>query len=212
MISSLTRKIVGELLCDDEEIISERQSRSETAEERGKKYTFHGYLMKGDLDVAKEAVEKEFISILTKLAEVLKDRFSCFLEDSTFHAMATFLDTKAFVHTDVSDIYEAVNVIWDKFYYLLKENGCEKENLKNELRTLCSHVKTVFKTSSASRCWPKLFQRRDSLNITNILHIAELCIAIPLSNAECERVFSFLWKLYSKERHSLSHNTLERLL
>ena len=139
-----TRKIVGELLCDDEEIISERQSRSETAEERGKKYTFHGYLMKGDLDVVKEAVEKEFISILTKLAEVLKDRFSCFLEDSTFHVMATFLDTKAFVHTDVSDIYEAVNVIWDKFYYLLKENGCEKENLKNELRTLCSHVNTFF--------------------------------------------------------------------
>ena len=29
---------------------------------------------------------------------------------------------------------------------------------------------------------------------------------------QCERVLSFLWKLYWKERHSLSHGTLERLL
>ena len=70
---------------------------------------FTRYLMKGDLDVAKEAVENEFIAILTELAEVLKDRFSCFLEDTTFHVMATFLDTQAYVHTDVSDLYEAVN-------------------------------------------------------------------------------------------------------
>ena len=53
-----TRKILGELLYDDVEIISERQSRSETVDETGKKYTFHGYLMKGDLDVAKGGCRK----------------------------------------------------------------------------------------------------------------------------------------------------------
>ena len=86
----------------------------------------------------KEAVENEFIAILTKLAEVLKDRFSCFLEDTTFHVMVTFLDTQAYVHTDVGDLYETVNVIWDKFCYVLQENRCEKEKLKNELHTLRS--------------------------------------------------------------------------
>ena len=59
--------------------------------------------------LSKEVVEKEFITILTKLAEVPKDPFSCFSEDTTFHAMTTLLDTKAYVHTDLSDLYEAVN-------------------------------------------------------------------------------------------------------
>ena len=36
--------------------------------------------------------------------------------------------------------------------------------------------------------------------------------SIPLSNAECERVFSFMWRIYNKDRASMSHETLERLL
>ena len=32
------------------------------------------------------------------------------------------------------------------------------------------------------------------------------------SNAESERVFSFLWRIFSKERQSMKHDTLEILL
>ena len=46
----------------------------------------------------------------------------------------------------------------------------------------------------------------------NILHIAELCIVIPLSNAECERIFSFLWRQLTKERRRLGNDTLELIL
>ena len=81
----------------------------------------------------------------------------------------------------------------------MKENGCEKENLKNELRTLCSHVDTFFKTSSASRCWPKLFQLRDSLNITNILPSYALQFHFLMQNV---REFSpFYGKAFSKPQH-----------
>ena len=65
---------------------------------------------------------------------------------------------------------------------------------------------------SSTKCWPQLFQLQDSLSLRNILHITELCIAIPLSSAECERVFSFMWHIYNKDRASVSHETLERLL
>jgi hypothetical protein len=40
--------------------------------------------------------------------------------------------------------------------------------------------------------------KQKELNIENIIHVAEICIAVPLSNAETERVFSFLWKVFAK--------------
>ena len=68
------------------------------------------------------------------------------------------------------------------------------------------------KKSSPSRCWPPLFTLKDGLGLKNILHIAELCIAILWSNAEIERVFSYLWRPLSKEYMSFSHQALEQVL
>ena len=48
--------------------------------------------------------------------------------------------------------------------------------------------------------------------ITNVLHIAELSLAIPLSNAESERVFSFLWRIFSTERQALKNTMIEHIL
>ena len=50
------------------------------------------------------------------------------------------------------------------------------------------------------------------LGIHNLLHVLEVCLAVPLSNAESERVFSFLWHTFSKEWQSVKHDTLEILL
>ena len=46
----------------------------------------------------------------------------------------------------------------------------------------------------------------------NLLHILEICLVAPLSNAESERVFSLLWCIFLKERQSVKHDTLELLL
>ena len=46
----------------------------------------------------------------------------------------------------------------------------------------------------------------------NIFHIAKICVSIPLSNAEYERIFSFLWRQLTKDRLSMNNETLERAL
>ena len=50
------------------------------------------------------------------------------------------------------------------------------------------------------------------MDIVNIIHIAEICIAIPLSNAETERVFSFKWRVFAKNQQSLKNQSLENVL
>ena len=68
---------------------------------------------------------------------------------------------------------------------------------------MLAHVSTFMNTIPCSKCWKQLFQLKGSLNLSNILHIAELCIVVPLSNTGCERVFRIC---------GTSHETLEPLL
>ena len=57
-----------------------------------------------------------------------------------------------------------------------------------------------------------LFSLKHQLGIKNFLHVAEISIALPICNAESERVFSFLWRAFSKERQLLKNDTLEDIL
>ena len=76
---------------------------------------------------------------------------------------------------------------------------------------MAKHINTFLSKVAAAKCWPRIFKAKDSLNILNILHLVELSIAFPLSN-ECVRIFSFIWRLYTKERLSLGNDTIEALL
>ena len=74
--------------------------------------------------------------------------------------------------------------------------------------------KSVLKVDlgESNKIWPILFAMKHELGISNILHMAEICLALPISNPESERVYSFLWRVYSKDHHSLKNNKLEHIL
>ena len=62
---------------------------------------------------------------------------------------------------------------------------------------------------SPEKCWSSIFPSSYDLGIRNLLYIVKLCLAAPLCNAESERVFWFLWRIFSKDRQSKKHETLE---
>ena len=64
----------------------------------------------------------------------------------------------------------------------------------------------------AAKVWPILFSQKQELGIVNVLQVAEIGLALPISNAEAERVFSFLWRIFTKERTWLQNKTLENIL
>ena len=72
-------------------------------------------------------------------------------------------------------------------------------------------ISTDVSKSFAEKCWPIIFPIGDNLGIRNLLHILEICLVPLFSIAESERVFSLLWHIFSKERQSLKHGTLELL-
>ena len=57
---------------------------------------------------------------------------------------------------------------------------------------LLSYVNLFLLNVFPYKVWPNLFTKQKELHIEIVIHVTEICITVPLSNAETERVFSFL--------------------
>ena len=84
--------------------------------------------------------------------------------------------------------------------------------MKSETEIVYNHVTNFASTKSSTKTWLILFSLKHELGIKNFLHIAEISIALPICNAESERVFSFLWRAFLRDRQSLKTDTLEDIL
>ena len=82
-----TCKIIENLVEDEDEVILERRTRFE--ESTVKRYLYHDYLMRDELKSAEQSVIKEIGNILDRLSEVLKPRFSWFLDNCIFKDIAS---------------------------------------------------------------------------------------------------------------------------
>ena len=206
-------KFIEQLEEEDEELLPYRQTRNDAgANPGGLKFTFHGYLLTGDLNRAKEACKNLFSEILAALEEALTDRLDSIIEDPLYKSIAAFLDTRCYQFADVQEILSHVDKIKETFRVLLLGNNCDITKLKSETEIIFNHVKNFASARSPSKTWPMFFSLKNELGITNVMHIAEISIALPICNAESERVFSFLWRAFSKDRQSLKNDTLEDIL
>ena len=71
--------------------------------------------------------------------------------------------------------------------------------LATEVSKLFSHI-TKFIRGSSEKCWKQMFSLKEKLGIGNILQLVEICIVLPISNAEGERVFSSFSRMMRKDR------------
>ena len=207
-------KFLGELSEEPDDIIPERQTRAEAMENTvGSKYLYFGYLLNGCPEASLEDCVNYYLEILEKLEESLTHRFESITENSLFKAMANFLDTRSYVNMECSDdVMDHVKVIVETFKPLLEANHCDTNKLRTEADILFEHVNRFLAVKDPNTAWPSLFRMKQELGLSNILHIAEIWIALPIANAESERVFLFLWRVFSKERQSLSNDMLEDIL
>ena len=205
-------KLLDNLSPADPDIIPERQTRNEAANTGNEFMEFHTYLMSGNIDTSLERVAQEVSTIVSELKVTLNDRLSRFDANPVLKSMAMFLDTKGYEVFEFEDIYSHVKVLSDHFLNLIQANGCDVTKLRAETDILYEHVVKFFLKKKPIDVWPHLFSVAKSLGIENVIHIAEIALVLPTSNAESERCFSFLWRNFSKERQSLKNLSLEHIL
>ena len=112
---------------------------------------------------------------------------------------ATFLDTKSYRSMDIEELLKAASVLVESFKLLLEANGFNPDALSTEINLLHTHVEQFLSNCSPDKCWKRLFELKETLEIKNVLHLAVISLVIPLSNAKAECVYSFLWSVYTKE-------------
>ena len=150
--------------------------------------------------------------VVDQLTINLENRFAAFLSDPVYKAAAVFMDTKSYKFKSTDEFTESIDVLSKQFLPLLEANGCEISKLNQEFRCLHTHVVTFLSTSTIEQTWQQLFELQSELALKNIIHIAEICIVLPISSADVERVFSSFARTLSKERMSLKNDTIENLL
>lgn len=207
-----TSEILERMAVEDDDIIPERQTRRTAAADTDNFVLLDGYLLSGSINDSLMACLEEFLCILPKLEEALKVRLGSIVDDPIYKAIAVVLDSKSYAFADTDSLYEEVKVVVEHFQPLLLASHCQVRNLRSELELVHDHVVKFFAMRSPKLCWPVMFNLSSNLGIANFLQVVEICLVAPLSNAECERAFSFLWRLFSKERQSLKNETLECLI
>ena len=209
-----TGLVLNQLTEEVQEIAPQHQTHSDAAQNPDHNYSlFHYYLLSHRVGKSLDAVINEALEITDKLVTFFEHHFSCFIEDDFFTATTAFLDPKSYVDEDCEELYEkSVPITVSRYSQQLVANNCNVDCLKAEFRVMFTHVRKFLSENFPLYCWPQFFQLKSSLGLKNILHIAEICIVVLLSNAESEQMFSYLWRQLSKERMSLNHETLERIL
>ena len=115
------------------------------------------------------------------------------------------MDSQSYPFLSVDINYNEVGVIVEHLKSLLLANNCNINHLKEKLEVLHDHIIRYVSKSSSERCWSIAFPNGHDLGIHNLLYYLEICLAAPLSNAESERVFLFLWCICKKKYRDAIH-------
>ena len=55
-------------------------------------------------------------------------------------------------------------------------------------------------SSEPEKCFQQMFTLKEKLETGNLLQLVEICIVLPISNVEVERVFSTFSKIMTRDR------------
>ena len=69
-----------------------------------------------------------------------------------------------------------------------------------DIATLHTRITKFMPNVEAKKCWTQMFSLAGKLFLHNILHLVEIGIVLPSSNAEVERVFSMFAKMITGDR------------
>lgn len=107
---------------------------------------------------------------------------------------------------------EKLLLTWDllsEFPAFLKiEGAVDFDSLYSEFACLKAVFETLPKDMPNDKIWAYLF-KKDDQNFINLRKIISFVLSIPVSNAFCERIFSLLNNLWTKERNRMSFDLVK---
>lgn len=106
---------------------------------------------------------------------------------------------------------ENVTFLLSHFQQVLEPNGCVLPKAKREWKLLKAHITKNHPNVPYAKLWPLIFRRKVEM-FSNILHLVAIIQVYPISNAQLERAFSALKRVFTDSRACLSTPTINDLM
>ena len=151
--------------------------------------------------------------ILSHILECFTQRFD--KTNNLFNALVKVLDTEVYPEVGVDDAYglDEVRLLVERFHVLLTANGCDVEKIESEWDDVEEMVVTTgLKGTHYIDVWAKLFTSSKKEALSNILHLMEILLVVPVSNSLLERMFSTMNRVHTDWRNCLGEKRVENLL
>ena len=167
------------------------------------------------IEQAKNRLKEANDNILSSIIECFKGRFDDITNaDNLFNALVKILDTEVYPEQGLDDAYgkDEVKLVIHRFHDLLSTNGCDLMKIECEWEELKQFVVTTgLKNMTYVEVWAKLFSSSKKESLSNISHVAEILLVVPISNATLERMFSTMNHVHSDWRNCLGEKRVENL-
>lgn len=97
------------------------------------------------------------------------------------------------VGVDDADGLDEVRLLVESFHVRLTANGCDVEKTERQWDNVKEMVVTTgLKGTNYIDLWAKLFTSSKKKALKNILHLVEILLVVPVSNALLELMFSMM--------------------
>ena len=170
-------------------------------------------------NVANNDVPNKYAETITQIVSSLDKRFQDLQASGVFTHIISILDIQLWPKESDGDISfgdGAVSDLLNLFKNLLDKNGCDVDKAVTEWDTLKTFVQPLVSSNKEItylEVWKRVLTN-DSIKAEceNILHLIEILLIIPFTNAKVERMFSCMNRVKSDWRNRLNRDTLDDLL
>lgn len=194
-------------------------SNVETKDLNGKTKYFYQGIKLSKYNSTIKAVPKHYFDTIIKISGSMENCFDDLSISPLFKHMLCLLDTSSWPKEEqlISEFGgKEIAEICSYFEPLLKENGCHVDQVENEWDMLKLFVVPIVKNNPSLKYfdfWQRVFTNRDINNeCGNVLHIIEILLITPITNAKLERMFSRLARVKTDWRNRLGRDRLDTLL
>lgn len=211
------RLLIDESLEEDNDILTHLNcllKDIEYHEENGS--TYQGMKL-NHYDAAIENLSQHYNDIIIKITDSMASRFEDLTASPVFKHLVSLLDVSSWPQNELAVFGEsAILELSDCFEELLVKNGCEIHQLLPEWISLKTHVLPIIK-NNPKKFYLKIWQRVFTADLIkeecgNILHIIELLLCTPFTNAKLERMFSRMARVKTDYRNRLGRDLLDACL
>ena len=170
-------------------------------------------------DQAKSSVKHLYDKNITCLALSMEQRFEDLIDSPLFKSLAPILDVNLWPKNQAQlSTYCDLEIksLQDHFELLLEFNQCVISCVCNEWDCLKAFVLPMINGIDSVdylEIWPKLLTNKDiQVSCSNVLHIIELLLITPFTDAKLERMFSQLNHIKTDYCNRLGQEQFEHLL